>query len=144
MQTVRGEDGRRYLLVKRSGDASRVRDPETGEERHLPNDELEPVAGESPLATAARAVPDGVRAVVSATRTDETLGLLVELAERGPLAAAQVLDRTDLCESDLHGAVAEFRAAGLVREATVHGERGYDATETAREAVAFLTRSDHD
>jgi len=33
--------------------------------------------------------------------------------------------------SDLHGLLTEFRAAGLAVETTVHGDRGYDATETA-------------
>jgi hypothetical protein len=46
----------------------------------------------------------------------------------------------DLCESDLYGLLTEFRAGGLVREADVAGERGYDATETTREAVAVLRR----
>ena len=35
MQTVRDADGETYLLVKRSGDSSRVRDPGTGEERYV-------------------------------------------------------------------------------------------------------------
>ena len=38
MRTV-DHDGDRYLLVKRSDESSLVRDPETGEERHLPNEE---------------------------------------------------------------------------------------------------------
>ena len=141
MQTVRDDEGRVYLLCKRSSDASKVRDPETGEERYLPNDELERVSGESPLEAGARAVPDPVRTVVRATGDDRALGLLVELAARGPLAARQLLDDYDMCESDLHGALVEFRLAGLVEETDVFGERGYGLTDEAREAVAFLTGS---
>ncbi|MBX0293480.1 DUF7346 family protein [Haloarcula nitratireducens] len=139
MRTVRDESGTRYLLLKESSDASLVRDPETGAERHVPNDDLEPIEGESPLSTAASAVPDAVRTVVTAAHDDRALGLLVELDARGPLSVQQLLDSYDLCESDLHGLLGEFRAAGLLEEATVAGQRGYDVTETASEAVASLT-----
>jgi len=139
MQTVRDADGERYLLVKRSTDSSRVRDPETGAERYLPNDELRfGPDGESPLSVAASGVPEPVRRVVSAAHDDRSLGLLVELADRGPLSAVELLETYDLCESDLHGLLAEFRAAGLLVEATVHGERGYDATAVTERAVAAL------
>ncbi|QCJ47661.1 hypothetical protein [Haloprofundus sp. MHR1] len=138
MQTVRDEDGRRYLLLKRSSESSRVRDPETGEERHLSNDAFEVVDGEPPLVAAASGVPESVRRVLSATHNDRSLGLLVELADRGPLSVLELLDSYDLCESDLLGLLTEFRAAGLVDEADSYGERGYDATELAREGVARI------
>jgi hypothetical protein len=141
MRTVRDETGTRYLLVKRSGESSLVRDPETGAERYLPNDELAAVDGVSPLDVAAAGVPGPVRRVVTAAHSERALGLLVELADRGPVGIRDLLDAYDLCESDLHGLLAEFRAAGLVEERDVAGERGYDATETTREAVAAL-RSD--
>lgn len=139
MRTVRDADGRRYLLVKRSSDASAVRDPKTGEERYVRNDRLVDVEGESPLETAARAVPESVRTVVTAASDDRALGLLVELVERGPASARQLLGDYDCCESDLHGLLAEFRAAGLVEEASVHGERGYAPTDAAVKAVESLT-----
>ncbi|WP_372910020.1 hypothetical protein [Salinigranum sp.] len=138
MRTVRDSDGVRYLLVKRSSDATLVRDPETGAETYLPNDELTEVEGLSALALAASGVPDPVRTVVTAAHTEDALGLLVELTDRGPLPVTELLSAYDLCESDLHGLLAEFRAAGLVRECDAAGERGYDATETTREAVAAL------
>jgi hypothetical protein len=138
MRSVRDESGTHYLLLKRSGDSSRVRDPETGEEQYLPNDSLEPVEGESPLVTAARGVPESVRAVVTAAPDDRSLGLLLDIDADGPLPVRTLLDRYDLCESDLHGLLAEFRAAGLLAEATVAGERGYETTETATDALARL------
>ena len=138
MQTVRDAAGDRYLLVKRSGESSLVRDPDTGEERYLPNDDLTPEEGESPLSTAAGGVPAPVRRVVTAVPDESALGLLVELVDRGPLPVVSLLDAYDLCESDLHGRLTEFRAAGLATEARVAGERGYDATDAAREAVAAL------
>lgn len=138
MRTVEDEDGRRYLLVKASSDAWLVRDPTTGEERYLPADELAAVGGESPLAVAAAGVPEAVRRVVVAAHDDRSLGLLVELADRGPLPAVDVLGAYDYCESDLLGLLSEFRAAGLVREVRVHGDRGYDATAVTREAVRAL------
>ncbi|SEO38995.1 hypothetical protein SAMN04487948_102191 [Halogranum amylolyticum] len=138
MRTVRDAIGRRLLLVKQSSDASRVRDPETGEERYVDNDELELVDGESPLVTAAAGVDPAVRRVLTAVPNERALGLLVELADRGPVPIVDLLDSYDLCESDLHGLLTEFRAAGLVEEATVFGERGYDATDLARDGVATL------
>mgnify|MGYP000014702504 CR=1 FL=1 len=141
MQTVRDADGARYLLVKRSAESSRVRDPSTGEERYLPNDELrfdDEEADTAPLAVAVSGIPESVRGVVTAAHDEQSLGLLVELADRGPLPVVELLDAYSLCESDLHGLLTEFRAARLIEETTVHGERGYDATDVTRSAVASL------
>lgn len=138
METVRDAAGNRYLLVKRSAEASRVRDPETGEERYVKNEELESVDGESPLRTAAGGVPAPVRTVVAAVPNERALGLLVDLVDRGPLSAREALDAYNLCESDVHGLFAEFQVAGLAEERRIAGERGYDATDAAREAVDAL------
>lgn len=139
MRTVRDQSGTRYVLVKQSSDASLVRDPETGTEQHIPNEDLVTVDGESPLATAATAVPEAVRTVVTAAHDDQTLGLLVELDARGPLTAQELLSSADLCESDFVGLVTELRAAGLLEEARVTGEPGYGTTETAAAAIEILT-----
>ncbi|WP_262175718.1 DUF7346 family protein [Haloarcula laminariae] len=139
MRTVRDESGTRYVLLKQSSESSLVRDPETGAEKHVANDDLAPVDGESPLGTAASAVPEAVRTVLTAAHDDRALGLLVELDRRGPLSVHDLLDSYDLCESDLHGLLGEFRAAGLVDEADVFGQRGYDTTAAAGDAVEFLT-----
>jgi len=138
MRTVSDEDGTRYLLRKQSSDTSLVYDPETGTEQYLDNDRLAAVDGESPLVTAATAVDAPVRRLLTATHNDRSLGLLVELVDRGPCSTIELLESYNLCESDLHGLLAEFRAAGLVEEATSHGERGYDATELATTAVDQL------
>lgn len=138
MRTVRDESDTHYVLIKQSSDASLVRDPETGVEKHIPNEDIVAVDGASPLATAATAVPDAVRTVVTAVHDDQTLGLLVELDARGPLPAADLVSSTDLCESDFVGLVTELRAAGLLAETTVAGEPGYETTETAAEALDVL------
>ncbi len=137
MQVAESDDGTRYVLLKRSADSSLVRDPESGESRYLPNEDLSVVEGESALETAARAVPGPARRVLRATHTDRALGLLLELDARGPTSVRALMDY-GMCESDLHGTLAEFRAAGLVAEADAAGERGYDVTETAREGLAVL------
>jgi hypothetical protein len=138
MQTVRDADGETYLLVKRSAQSSRVRDPATGAERYVDNDELSVVDGESPLATAAAGIPASVRQTVRAVHDDRSLGLLVVVADEGPLSVIELLDTADMCESDLHGAVAELRAAGLIDEVDVGGRRGYAATAPATEAIELL------
>ena len=138
MRTVADADGNRYLLLKQSSETSLVRDPETGTEQYIDNDELASIDGESPLVTAAAAVDAPVRRLLTATHNDRSLGLLVELVDRGPCSTIELLDSYDLCESDLHGLLAEFRAAGLVEEATSYGERGYDATDLATTAVDQL------
>jgi hypothetical protein len=138
MRTVRDGDGTRYLLVKRSGSSSLCRDPRTGQERYLPNDDLTVESGASPLSVAASGVPESVRRVLTTVHSDAGLGLLVTLVDRGPTPVRTLLDVGDLCESDLHGLIAEFRAAGLVTETTVAGERGYESTATATEAIERL------
>lgn len=141
MQSVRDEHGRRYLLVKRSGESSRVRDPATGEERYVENDRLEAV-DESPLVTAARAVPEPIRRVLSAVHDDRALGLLYEIDTRGPIDVVALLESYDYCESELHGLLGEWRAAGLVepieRDAGIASGRSYRATERTRAALAVL------
>ena len=138
MQTVRDGDGETDLLVKRSAESSRVRDPETGEERYVDNDQISVVDGESPLATAASGVPEPVRRTLGAVRDDRSLGLLAVVVDEGPIAAIDLLDAADMCESDLHGTITEFRAAGLIDEAEVAGRRGYEATSVAVEAMEQL------
>jgi hypothetical protein len=137
MQTVRDAAGDRYLLVKRSAESSRIRDPDTGAEEYRPNDALT-FEDDAPLSIQAAAVPESIRRVVTAVHDERSLGLVIHLADRGPVAVVDLLATTDLCESDLHGLLGELRAAGLVTESDVHGERGYDATATAREAIASL------
>ncbi|OLZ41474.1 hypothetical protein A6E15_10975 [Natrinema saccharevitans] len=137
MNTVEDDTGKRYLLRKRSEDASLVRDPETGNECYIRNDRLEAV-DQTALETAARSVPDPVLTLLTSVHDAETLGLLVELAERGPLGVRTLLDAYDFCESDLHGRLTVLSAAGLLEEAEIAGERGYRVTEdceTALEAI---------
>lgn len=138
MRTVETDDGHRYLLLKESSDASLVRDPETGDERYVESDRLTDVSGDSPLVAAAGGIPGPVRRVVTAAHDDRSLGLLVELVDRGPVPVVDLIGSYDLCESDFLGLLTEYRAAGLAREVTVHGERGYDATELAREGIEAL------
>jgi hypothetical protein len=140
MQTVRDADGKTYLLVKRSAESSRVRDPATGTERYVDNDDLSVVDGESPLATAAGGIPAPLRRIVRAVHDERSLGLLVVVADEGPLSVLELLDATDLCESDLHGTVTELRAADLIDEVEVDGRRGYAATDAASEALELLRR----
>ena len=138
MQTVRDGDGETYLLVKRSAESSRVRDPDTGAERYVDTEDLRVVEGESALATAASGVPEPVRRTLGAVRDERSLGLLAVVVDEGPIAAIDLLDAADMCESDLHGTLTEFRAAGLVDEAEVAGRRGYEATPVAVEALELL------
>ncbi len=136
MRTVEHR-GDRFLLLKQSGDSSLVRDPETGAEQYLPNEELT-VTGESPLVAAASVVDAPERRILTAVHSERMLGLLLELDSDGPISVREILGRYDLCESDLHGRIAELRAAGLVQEADIGGERGYAATDLAGEGLSAL------
>ncbi|WP_254523453.1 DUF7346 family protein [Natrinema caseinilyticum] len=138
MKSVQDNTGKRYLLLKHSTDASLVRDPATGNECYIQNDRLEAVDEESPLETAARSVDEPVVTLLTNVHDTQTLGLLIELAERGPLDVRTLLDAYDLCESDLHGRLTVLTAAGLLEETQVASGRGYRITEecaTALEAI---------
>jgi hypothetical protein len=137
MQVVDDEAGTRYIVVKRSAESSLVRNPESGESKYLPNEELSAVEGVSPLEVAARAISDPTRRIMSATHSDQALGLLIKLDTHGPIAVRTMMEY-GLCESDLLGTLSEFQAAGLITEATIAGERGYELTSTAREGLATL------
>jgi hypothetical protein len=125
MRTVEDEAGDRYLLLKRSSDAWLVRDPATGTVDHRPADSLSLVDGESPLAIAADAVPEDVRADLDGA-SQRALGLLAEIRRRQPVGVRPLLADYDFCESDVHGLLAEFQAGGLIDETEVAGERGYE------------------
>ncbi len=136
-RVVRDDEGSRYILEKQSADSSRVRDPETGERSHLPNDALEPVDA-SPLRVATDALAEEAVALVTRVPNERALGLLIDLDERGPTGVRRLLDVTDLCEGDLHGLLAALQAGGLLAEVTVAGERGYETTDTASAALDRL------
>ncbi|MES3516532.1 MAG: hypothetical protein PPP58_02595 [Natronomonas sp.] len=133
MRTIE-HDGSRYLLVKRAAESSLVRDPETGRQFHLPNEDIEP-AEMSPLVAAASAVSVPDDGPLATVRSPRALGVLLELDARGPLSVYELLGSYELCESDLHGLFGELRAAGLVAPADVDGRRGYALTQTASDAI---------
>ena len=139
MKTVRDDTGKHYLLLKRSDSASLVRDPDTGNECYVQNDRLESI-DESPLETAARTVESPVRTLLTAVHDEQTLGLVVEIADRGPLGIHTLLDAYDLCESDLHGRLSVLTASELLAETELEstGERGYRVTEECEQALAVL------
>ncbi|SDK26470.1 DUF7346 family protein [Natronorubrum texcoconense] len=138
MKTVQDDTGKRYLLLKRSEHASLVRDPQNGNECYVQNDRLEDLESESALETATGCVSDPVKTLLTNVHDEATLGLLVELEERGPLGVRTLLNAYDFCESDLHGRLTVLTAAGLIEEAEVGGERGYRVTETCGRALEVI------
>ena len=141
MKTVHDDTGKRYLLLKRSKRASLVRDPQNGNECYIQNDRLEAV-DESALETAARTVTEPVRTLLTNVHDEATLGLLVELEDRGPLGIRTLLDTYDFCESDLHGRLTVLSAAGLLETVEVAGERGYRTTDTCATALERVSMGD--
>lgn len=144
MKTVEDDTGKRYLLLKRSDGASLVRDPDNGNECYIQNDRIEAVDEESPLETAARSIDEPVLTLLTNVHDEETLGLLVELSERGPLGVRTLLDAYDFCESDLHGRLTVLTAAGLLEETDVVGERGYRLTEDCEAALEAIRSQSED
>lgn len=137
MQPVRDAEGDQYLLERAGEETWLVRDPETGERRHLPASACERVDA-APLETAAAGVRAPTRRLLTAVHDERALGLVCTIVDAGPTAVRTLLAETTYCESDLHGVLAELRAAGLLAETTVAGERGYEPTEAATAAVADL------
>jgi hypothetical protein len=137
MQTVRDEAGRRYLLLEQSGETSSVLDPVEGETREVKTAALDRV-DEPPLETAALGVDDALRRVLTAVHDERALGLLLEIDRRGPVSVRTLLAESGLCESDLHGLLTEFRAAGMVAETDLAGGRAYDTTEACASGLEAL------
>lgn len=138
MNVVEDEAGRRFVLQKRSSDAWLVRDPDTGETEYRDPATLSVVTDADALTTTAAGIPQTVRTLLTAVPNDRILGLVVLVVDREAVGVRTLLDETTLCESDLHGAIAELVAAGLLAETTVAGERGYEATDHSRDAVERL------
>ena len=137
-EVVTDSEGTRYILEKRSSDASRVRDPTTGERLHLPNDELEVVSGESALSLAAQTVSPDVVSLITSVPDERTLGLLLELERRGPTPVRTILDISTFCESDLHRRVALLTARDIIRETKRNGERCYELTEGGHRGLSAI------
>jgi hypothetical protein len=135
---VEDESGTRYLLLKRASESRLVRDVETGEREHLPNDRLSALDDTSTLEAVLTPIPDELRTLLSAVHDDRSRAVLRELDSAGPMGVRQLLSAYDFCESDLHGLLAELQAARLIEERQVAGERGYAATDTASAALAHL------
>lgn len=131
MRTVRDSAGTIYLLLDATTAECRVRRLPDGPVETVPSDELEAIDPQQALDAAGLDDVDLERA----SRVDRAVGLLIELEARGPTSVRTLLDRLDICESDLHGAVTELRAAGFVEPTTVYGDRGYRTTAAASEAL---------
>ena len=129
--------GERWLLLTAGAEESLVRDVATGDRREVPTADLTPLPA-GPLAAIADPVPEPPPSPLDRAPSDQGLGLLVELHAAGPRSVRGLLAGTSLCESDLHGLVADLRAGGLVRETTVAGRRGYGLTPAAGDALAAL------
>lgn len=136
---VEDDSGTQYLLLKQSSESSLVRNVETGEREHIPNDELTGLDDTSTLDAILTPVPEDVQTLLSAVHDDRALAVLLELDTEGPMGVRQLLSAYDFCESDLHGLLAELQAAQLIEETTVAGERGYAATDSAATALDVLT-----
>ncbi len=108
MRTAVDADGRRYVILKESGESTLVADPNSGDRRYLPNERLDVVDDES---------------------VEPAEALLARIAEDGPVRVRQILETTTLCESDLHGLLANLEAGGAIREVEVDGERGYELAD---------------
>ncbi|MXV62414.1 hypothetical protein GS429_10125 [Natronorubrum sp. JWXQ-INN-674] len=138
MKTVQDDTGKRYLLLKRSEHASLVRDPQNGNECYVQNDRLEDIDEQSALETAARTVSTPVRTLLTNVHDEATLGLLLELENRGPIDIRTLLDAYDFCETDLHGRLTVLSAADLLEEVDVAGERGYRLTDECTTALRTI------
>lgn len=121
--------GDRHLLLERAGKACLLYHPGTGDRFTVPLWALDAVPEEPTLVTAGRGVEPGAD-LQAAAPGRRAVGLVAELDRRGPTPVRELLDY-DLCESDLHGLLAELTAAGLLAETSVGGERGYRVTDVA-------------
>lgn len=137
MKRVVDDEGNRYYLVKQSADSSLVKAIDSGTERYVQNDRLRPVDA-SKLEVAAQHVDDNLRTLVTTVHDERTLGLLFELRTHGPLTVRELIDRSDFCESDLHGRFVSLVIADLLEECEVTGERGYAITEECNRALSVL------
>lgn len=141
METVEDEHGRRYVRLKRSAETSLVHDPDRDEVAYLPNDRLNVVDGERPLAVAARAIPSPVRALIAAVPSERALGLLVVLDERDRLDVRTILDRTAYCESDLYATLRGLASAGLIQRSSDGDDGTWTLTALGQEALDAVRQS---
>lgn len=133
MQPVEDADGRSCLLLKRSGDTVLLRDLHSGESRYEPASSITAVE-EPPLVSAAETVSNEIKMRLSGVESAHAIGLLALLERTGPRSVPDIMTRTTLCESDLHGLLADLQAGEFVSPTDVNGHRGYQTTQPVSDA----------
>lgn len=141
MPTVEDPDGRRYVLLKESADASLVRDLLTGERSYKPNEQLQAVEEGDILREAAKSVPQSVRHLFEGIPDERALGLVILLAELGPTSVRRLLEETTYCESDLFAVLRELEAAGLLERRGDDRDLEYVVTDGARDGLDIVRQS---
>ena len=142
MRTVKDSHGTRYELVKRSGEASLVRNIESGAKSYIPNTELTPIVDEGGLTDLAETtIAPSARHLITGVHSMRALGLLVLINHRGSVGVRELLDRTTYCERDLFRVLHDLDAGGLLEETTVDGERGYRVSNTCTDALELVRQS---
>ena len=121
-------DGDAYFVLQRVlGEDCQLRGVSSGETTTQPCESLSPATAEAALGVVAGSLKD------ESVTSNQAAALLLELTVDGPTSARELLDRFDVCESDLHGVATELRSAGLLEPTTVYGERGYRASSRIAE-----------
>lgn len=132
MHVVADGSGTRHVALAGDGDEMRLLDSASGESTRRAAGDLSRVEAD-PLAVAAEGVPSAAREALG-VEDWRAVGLVAVLVADGPRSVRSLVGGLPLCESDLNGTLAELRAAGLVAETDVGGERGYRATAAAGDA----------
>lgn len=135
---VRHRDGTLYYLVKRSTEASLVREVDTEHYQYVPNGLLEEFDAETEAdEVQGRRTPDPEQLDELYRRFDIHDPRVPELLEYfgpEPVRVRTLLAKTTFCESDLHGLLGELTAAGVLEERRIAGERCYSLTTEAKNA----------
>lgn len=108
----------------------------------MPSETLTPTSDDAVFEALADRVPAAGRRVAKACHADWQLGLLVALADDGPRPVRKLLAAAGVCESDFLGATTELRAAGVLAETTVAGQRAYELTAAGREGIGALRHAE--
>jgi hypothetical protein len=133
VHVVAGAGGHLHLVIERADDRVRVRSVSSGEERWVHRETLKRPDG-SVLELAGRQTPF-TSADLPGVHTEAGVGMVVLLARNGPTAVPALLGALELCESDLHGLLAELEAGGALSRTETAGRGAYRLTDAAAKTV---------
>ena len=132
MVIIEDRAGTSYVLLKRSTEASLVRNLETGSIQYLPTSAFARVTTDDRTADSKVALATNFQHRIPNAAAHE---LITMLYDTGPSSVRVLLNETTLCERDFFAVTRELVLGDVLEPTDIAGEQGYALTDEARSNI---------